>query len=62
VSAASVSADGVTVDGPTARLAGVRASLSDPLGRSSSAIIAAPVSGSGTVPFSSVRSRLPSHS
>jgi hypothetical protein len=59
VSAAAVSADGVTVDGLTARLTGVRAPLSDLFGRSSSAIMAAQVSGSGTVPFSSVRSRLP---
>jgi hypothetical protein len=59
VSVRSVSANGVTVDGLTARLTGVRAPLNNLFGRSPSGITAANVVGSGTVPFSSVRSRLP---
>ena len=59
VSVPSVSANGVTVDGLTARLTGVRAPLNNLFGRSPSGITAADVAGSGTVPFSSVRGRLP---
>jgi hypothetical protein len=59
VSVPSVSANGVTVDGLTARLTGVRAPLSNLFGHSPSGITAANVAGSGTVPFSSVRTRLP---
>lgn len=59
VSVPSVSANGVTVDSLAARLTGVRAPLHDLLGRNSSGITAADITGSGTVPFSSVRSRLP---
>jgi hypothetical protein len=59
VSMKSLSANGVTVDGLTARLTGVRAPLHDLLGRSTSSIMAANVTGSATVPFSSIRGRLP---
>jgi LmeA-like phospholipid-binding len=59
VSVPSLSANGVTVDGLTARLTGVRAPLNDLLGHGSSSVRAANVTGSATVPFSSVRSRLP---
>ena len=59
VSIGSLSTDGVQVNGLTAQLSGVRAPLSDLLGHGSSSITAAQVTGSGTVPFSSVRSHLP---
>ena len=59
VSIGSLSSDGVQVNGLTAELSGVRAPLSALLGHGSSSITAAQVTGSGTVPFSSVRSRLP---
>ena len=59
VSMPSLSANGVQVNALTARLTGVRAPLSALLGHGSSSITAAQVSGSGTVPFTSVRSRLP---
>jgi hypothetical protein len=59
VSVPSLSANGVSVDGLTARLTGVRAPLNELLGHSSSGVMAANVTGSGTVPFSSVRGRLP---
>jgi hypothetical protein len=50
---------GVQVDHLNARLIGVHAPVSDLLGHSSSSIAAAEVTGSGIVPLSSVRSRLP---
>ena len=59
VSIGSLSTDGVQVNGLTAELSGVRAPLSALLGHGSSSITAAQVTGSGTVPFSSVRSHLP---
>ena len=59
VSIGSLSTDGVQVNGLTAQLSGVRAPLSDLLGHGSSSITATQVTGSGTVPFSSVRSHLP---
>jgi hypothetical protein len=59
VSIGSLSTDGVQVNGLTAQLKDVRAPLSDLLGHGSSSITAAQVTGSGTVPFSSVRSHLP---
>jgi len=59
VSIGSLRTDGVQVNGLTAQLNGVRAPLSDLLGHGSSSITAAQVTGSGTVPFSSVRSHLP---
>lgn len=59
VSIRSLSTDGVQVDGLTAQLSGVRAPLHDLLGHGSASITAAQVTGSGTVPFSSVRSHLP---
>src|SRR5271166_33401 len=59
VSVASLSASGVRVDGLTARLTGVRAPRSDLSGRNSASITAAQISGTGTVPFSSVRGHLP---
>jgi hypothetical protein len=59
VSVPSLSANGVSVDDLTARLTGVRAPLNDLLGHNSSSVMAANVTGSGTVPFSSVRGRLP---
>ena len=55
----SLSTNGVQVNGLTAELSGVRAPLSALLGHGSSSITAAQVTGSGTVPFSSVRSHLP---
>ena len=59
VSIGSLSTDGVQVNGLMAELSGVRAPLSALLGHGSSSITAAQVTGSGTVPFSSVRSHLP---
>jgi hypothetical protein len=59
VSIGSLSTDGVQVNGLTVQLNGVRAPLSALLGHGSSSITAAQVTGSGTVPFSSVRSHLP---
>jgi hypothetical protein len=59
VSIGSLRTDGVQVNGLTAQLKDVRAPLGDLLGHGSSSITAAQVTGSGTVPFSSVRSHLP---
>ncbi len=59
VSIGSLSTDRVQVNGLTAQLNGVRAPLSDLLGHGSSSITAARVTGTGTVPFSSVRGHLP---
>lgn len=59
VSMSALTTNGVTVDGLVAHLTGVRAPISDVLSHGSSSITAAQVSGSGTVPFASVRSRLP---
>jgi LmeA-like phospholipid-binding len=59
VSIGSLNADGVQVNELTAQLSGVRAPLRDLSGHGSSGITAAQVTGSGTVPFSSVRSHLP---
>jgi hypothetical protein len=59
LSIGQVTSGGVQVDGLDARLMGVHAPVSDLLGHSSSAITAAQVSGSGTVPLSSVQNRLP---
>ena len=60
VSTGQLTTQGVTVDNLVAKLTGVRAPLSDLLGHGSSTISAAQVSGTATVPFASVRSRLPS--
>ncbi len=59
VSIGSLSTDGVQVNGLTAQLNGVRAPFRDLFGHGSASITAAQVTGSGTVPFSSVRSHLP---
>ena len=59
LSVGQVTSGGVQVDSLDARLMGVHAPVSDLLGRSSSGITAAQVSGSGTVPLSSVQNRLP---
>ena len=60
VSTGQLTTQGVTVDNLVAKLTGVRAPVSDLLGHGSSTISAAQVSGTATVPFASVRSRLPS--
>jgi hypothetical protein len=49
----------VTVDHLVAQLTGVRAPMSDLMGHGSSTISAAHVTGTATVPFASVRHRLP---
>jgi hypothetical protein len=59
VSTGQLTTQGVTVDDLVAKLTGVRAPMSDLLGHGSSSIAAAQVSGTATVPFASVRSRLP---
>jgi hypothetical protein len=60
VSTSQLTTQGVTVDDLVARLTGVRAPMSDLFGHGSSSISAAHVSGTATVPFASVRRRLPS--
>jgi hypothetical protein len=59
LSIGQVASGGVEVDSLDARLTGVRAPVSDLLGHSPSGITAAQVSGSGTVPLSSLQNRLP---
>src|ERR1039457_3232294 len=59
MSVKSLSANGVTVDSLTARLTGVRTPLHDLLGHGTSSVTAANITGSATVPFSSIRGRLP---
>jgi LmeA-like phospholipid-binding len=59
LSIGQVASQGVQVNNLDAHLAGVHAPASDLFSHGSSGITAASVSGSGTVPFSSVRSRLP---
>lgn len=59
VSIGQVTSNGVQVNGLNARLMGVHAPVRDLLGGNSSSISAAQVTGTGTVPLSSVRSRLP---
>jgi len=59
VSVGQLTTDKVTVDHLVAQLTGVHAPLGDLLGNHPQDITAAQVSGTATVPFSSVRSRLP---
>jgi LmeA-like phospholipid-binding len=59
LSIAQVASNGVQVDNLDAHLTGVHAPASDVLSHGSSSITADRVAGSGTVPFSSVRGRLP---
>jgi LmeA-like phospholipid-binding len=59
VSVGQLTTDKVTVDHLVAQLTGVHAPLGDLLGNHRQDITAAQVSGTATVPFSSVRSRLP---
>ena len=60
VSIGQLTTNGVTVDNLVAQLTGVHAPLRDVLGNHPDTITAAKVSGTATVPFSSVRHRLPS--
>jgi hypothetical protein len=59
MSTRQLTTQGVTVDNLTAKLTGVRAPLSDLTGHGAATISAAQVSGTATVPFASVRRRLP---
>ncbi len=59
LSIGQVASQGVTVDNLDAHLTGVHAPAGDLLSHNSAGITAASISGTGTVPFSSVRSRLP---
>lgn len=59
VSIGQVTSNGVQVNGLNARLMGVHAPVRDLLGGNSSSITAAQVTGTGTVPLSSVQSRVP---
>ncbi len=59
VSVGQLTTSGVTVDDLVAQLTGVHAPVSDLTGGKSSDITAAGVTGTATVPFSSVRHRLP---
>ena len=59
VSTGQLTTQGVTVDHLVAKLTGVRAPMSDLMGHGSATISAAHVSGTATVPFASVRRRLP---
>jgi hypothetical protein len=59
VSVGQLTTSGVTVDDLVAQLTGVNAPIRDLTGNNTADITAAQVSGTATVPFSSVRSRLP---
>jgi hypothetical protein len=59
VSTGQLTTQGVTVDNLVAKLTGVKAPMSDLMGHGAASISAAQVSGTATVPFSSVRRRLP---
>jgi hypothetical protein len=59
VSVGQLTTNGVTVDDLVAQLTGVHAPVSDLTGNHSADISAAQVTGTATVPFSSVRRRLP---
>lgn len=59
LSIAQVASNGVQVDHLDAHLTGVHAPASDVLSHGSSSITAERVSGTGTIPLSSVRARLP---
>jgi hypothetical protein len=59
VSVGQLTTSGVTVDNLVAQLTGVHAPIRDLTGNHSADITAARVSGTATVPFSSVRRRLP---
>lgn len=59
VSTGQLTTQGVTVNNLVAKLTGVRAPMSDLMGHGSATISAARVSGTATVPFASVRRRLP---
>src|SRR4030088_753910 len=59
LSIGQVTSNGVQVNALRARLMGVHAAVRDLLGHNTSNVTAAQVSGSGTVPLSSVQSRVP---